>query len=151
MLASTSRLHSSLPTPESISVLVVSANKDDYSAVCRILRHGQWRITRAGSYSEARNMMEKQPFAVVLCEKELPDGGWRDMVRHCSESQNPPSLLVISRYADDNLWSEVLNTGGYDVLPKPFDCGEVTRVIGMAWRHSLSAWLRKKNVASAFA
>jgi len=30
-----------------------------------------------------------------------------------------------------------LNLGGYDVLLKPFDRAEVTRVVGMAWRHFL--------------
>lgn len=151
MLATMSRLHTTLPTPENISVLVVSANREDYTAVCRILRHGQWRISRALSCNEALPLMREQSFAVVLCEKDLPDGCWRDLVKHAAELPNPPALLVISRYADDKLWSDVLNTGGYDVLPKPLDSGEVTRVIGMAWRHSLSSWLRKKDVASVYA
>jgi len=81
----------------------------------------------------------------------LPDGSWRDLVSEANEAENPPAVLVISRFADDKLWSDVLDTGGYDVLPKPFDSAELTRVIGMAWRHSFSNWLRKKNVASAYA
>jgi len=151
MLATMQRLHTSLPTPETISVLVVSANREDHTSVCRILRHGQWKITRASSCAEARNLVHEQPFAVVLCEKELPDGSWHDLISETAGSDKPPAVLVISRFADDTLWSEVLNTGGYDVLPKPFESGEVTRVVGMAWRHSFTNWLQKKNVASAYA
>ena len=151
MLASLQQLHTSLPSPETISVLVVSPNKEDYASVARILRHGQWRITRACSCQEAREMAKEQDFAVILCERDLPDGNWKDLMSEVSSASNPPAVLVISRYADDGLWSEVLDTGGYDVLPKPFDSGELTRVIGMAWRHSLTTWLQRKNVASAFA
>jgi hypothetical protein len=53
--------------------------------------------------------------------------------------------VVASRHADENLWGEVLNLGGYDVLIKPFDCSEVTRVVGMAWRH----WLRPTATKAA--
>jgi DNA-binding response OmpR family regulator len=43
-------------------------------------------------------------------------------------------LIVCSLLADDRLWAEVLNIGGYDVLMKPFLPIEVTRVVRMAAR-----------------
>jgi len=42
--------------------------------------------------------------------------------------------------ADEVLWAEVLNLGGYDVLAKPFNSNEFIRVISMAWRRSKSEW-----------
>jgi len=48
---------------------------------------------------------------------------------------HPPQLVVASRTADDRLWAEVLNIGGYDVLAQPFDSDEVSRVIAAARRH----------------
>ena len=60
-----------------------------------------------------------------------------------------PLLLVTSKTADENLWAEVLNLGGYDVLMKPFELGEVTRVIGMAWRQWFARSLRQPIVAAA--
>jgi DNA-binding response OmpR family regulator len=35
--------------------------------------------------------------------------------------------------ADDHLWAEVLNLGGYDVLAKPFDGCELFRALSSAW------------------
>jgi len=46
-----------------------------------------------------------------------------------------PLLIVTSRLADERLWPEVLNVGGWDVLAKPFDRKEVIRVVESAWRH----------------
>lgn len=39
------------------------------------------------------------------------------------------------RVADDSLWAEALNVGAYDVLAKPLDRTEVTRVLSLAWLH----------------
>ncbi len=44
-----------------------------------------------------------------------------------------PNLIVTSRLADEGLWAEVLNLGGYDVLAQPFDAEEVYRVVFLAW------------------
>jgi hypothetical protein len=33
------------------------------------------------------------------------------------------------------MWAEVLNLGGYDVLPEPFDGSEVIRILSLAWLH----------------
>ena len=43
-----------------------------------------------------------------------------------------PPLVVTSRLADDYLWSEVLNLGGWDVLAKPFRQQEVLYVLDSA-------------------
>jgi len=64
----------------------------------------------------------------------LPDGTWKDILRTAETQSQAPLVLVVSRHADDRLWAEVLNLGGYDLLLKPFDRSEVTRVVGMAWR-----------------
>jgi DNA-binding response OmpR family regulator len=51
-------------------------------------------------------------------------------------SRPAPVLVVTSNVADESLWAEVLNLGGYDVLAQPFDGEEVARVIGSAVRAS---------------
>ena len=54
-----------------------------------------------------------------------------------------PSVVVISRQANDDLWADVLSSGAYDVLSMPFDRRELIRVVGMAWRQSYT-----RNVAT---
>jgi hypothetical protein len=41
----------------------------------------------------------------------------------------------MSNQADESLWAEVLNLGGYDVLPKPLVRDEVKRVVTLAWQN----------------
>jgi hypothetical protein len=40
----------------------------------------------------------------------------------------PPNFIVFSCLADEFLWAEVLNLGGFDVLMTPFEPEEVLRV-----------------------
>jgi FixJ family two-component response regulator len=46
---------------------------------------------------------------------------------------NPPLVIVISIHADEYLWVEALNVGAHDVIAKPLDALEVTRVLTAAW------------------
>ncbi len=57
------------------------------------------------------------------------------MLEYFSRLPDPPLLIVTSRLADEYLWAEALNLGAWDVLAKPFDREEVSRVLGFAWRH----------------
>jgi DNA-binding response OmpR family regulator len=138
MLSTTQNLHASLVSAEKISILLVSPHNDDHSSIRHILHHEDWQITRCTSAREASVHLETIAPSIVICERDLPDGCWKDVLAHCENLIHPPRLVVVSRHADENLWAEVLNLGGYDVLSKPFDCSEVTRVVGMAWRH----WIR---------
>ena len=139
MFTSEQKLHaSSQPALENISVLLVSPDADDQTALKKILHNDGWHVRRCNSINEAKGQLEKRTPSIVVCERDLPDGTWKDLLAGAESTGHPAPLLVISRHADENLWGEVLNLGGYDVLLKPFDRAEVTRVLGMAWRQ----WFR---------
>jgi hypothetical protein len=54
-------------------------------------------------------------------------------------------LIVTAKLADDRLWAEVLNLGGFDVLAQPFYRGEVTRAVG----HACRSWNREARKLDA--
>jgi FixJ family two-component response regulator len=82
----------------------------------------------------ALNLHGSHP-CVVVCERDLADGGWKDVLEVTASRSNPPPLIVTSRLADEYLWAEVLNLGGFDVLAKPLNKQEVRRVLNFAWEH----------------
>jgi DNA-binding response OmpR family regulator len=69
---------------------------------------------------------------VLVCDAELPDGGWRRIWKALSIGPRPPLLIVASHNADERLWAEVLNAVGYDGLLKPFRPEEVVWAIHYA-------------------
>ena len=115
--------------------MMVGAADPEQSKLDAIFETCGWRLARAQTPLEARKFLETTPVRVVIAESDLPGGGWRQMLEDLRQSANPPLLLVTARLADESLWAEVLNMGGYDVLAKPLDAEEVARVVSAAMRH----------------
>ncbi len=126
--------HADAFQPErTVTVLLISQLPEDHLLLRGIFSHSKWQIYSASSWEEAQFFLESHPMPVVLCEAELVDCNWRDVLAGLSGRPDPPALIVTSHVADEYLWAEVLNLGGYDVLMKPFDQTEVFRVISLAW------------------
>jgi DNA-binding response OmpR family regulator len=124
---------SSIESAVAAGLLLVSPEAGDGECVGCVLR-SKCRLRSACCIREALRQVWQRPPAVMLCERDLPDGTWRELWEQVRERDTPPSLIVVSRLADERLWAEVLNLGGYDVLSKPFDPAEVRRVVENACR-----------------
>ncbi|MCS6951427.1 MAG: response regulator [Bryobacterales bacterium] len=117
-----------------VLVLAVSPLPDDHISLRAIFRHSKWQLHSAATLEEARAFLYANPVGVVLSECTLAEGKtWKDLLRAVEVLRHPPPLIVTSRLADECLWAEVLNLGGYDLLIKPFDPTEVFRVVSLAW------------------
>src|SRR5438477_5001696 len=129
------RLSSSEVTWDDLRVLAVSPLGEDSPSLQRIFRPSRWRLVEAQTCRAAFRFLVDNTWPVIICEQDLSDGNWKDLLQRTAFLANPPRLIVSNWHADEYLWAEVLNLGGYDVLAKPFDEEEVFRVVGFAWRN----------------
>lgn len=134
---------------EDITLLVLSPDNEDAADLRRIFHHRDWRVVACREFSTSDRLLKSA--SIVLCERDLPDGNWKNVLNSLSSIDNPPLLIVMSRHADELLWAEVLNLGGYDVLQKPFETVEVMRVVSMARRQWLSQSLEESPTTNATA
>jgi DNA-binding NtrC family response regulator len=130
-----------------ISILLIGPPDSRRCALRNILTPPQWEIREAATYREAVRILDNRRIAVTICDTEIEDGNWQVLLADLQNRANPPNLIVSSRLADERLWAEVLNLGGYDVLVQPFDRGEVLRVARMAWM----AWRQERPGRTASA
>ena len=132
-------------------VLAVGDVHGHQGVLDRIFTAWGWKLHHVRNRSEARAFLDGTPVGVVISDQELPEGGWREVLDDLQERLDPPALVVTSRLADESLWAEVLNKGGYDVLAEPLDSEEVTRVVSAAARHFVSEQQRREpQVATLF-
>jgi DNA-binding NtrC family response regulator len=118
-----------------VNLLVICPLREDHvklREVCSIL---SWNLHEAGTYHEALECLGRYQIEIVICECLLPDGNWKDLLSIMAPLAESPRLIVISAHADDLLWAEVLNLGGYDMLAKPLKLQEVARTVALAWRN----------------
>src|SRR5437660_785850 len=132
------KLPATAPRQENITLLTVNSSAEDRQSLESILDSNGWTIQGAKSIREATRLLKDGP-SLILCERDLPDGSWKDVFREAQRLDNPAPFVVVSRNADERFWAEVLNLGGFDVLLKPFVRNEVERVMNMASRHAVPA------------
>jgi DNA-binding NtrC family response regulator len=128
-----------------VAALVITSSKHDCGYLEAILGGLGCRISAARTCEEAAARIREGKPRMVVCEADLPDGNWKDILENAAAMEDEPALIVTSRLADERLWAEVLNRGGYDVLAQPFDTEEVTRVLSLA----LGYQVRRRRLAAA--
>ena len=126
-----------------IAVLCVDPVRDDHerleaifdSSPWSLCPDSVWALQTCESLKSASGILHSGQFPLVLCEHDLRPGTWLELLEVVDLLPEPPFVIVTSRVADERLWAEALNLGAYDVLAKPFDRNEVTRVLSLAWMH----------------
>ncbi len=119
----------------SVSALFVGGYEDERWLVQEVFRNCGWQLFEAPDRRRATQYLRRYSVQVVIAKSDMPDGNWQKMLGHLRRLARPPLLIVTSRTADEHLWAEVLNIGGYDVLAQPFERDEMVRVIASACRH----------------
>jgi len=118
-----------------VSALLVGEFATDRLLLHDIFRVRGWRLFEARDRRRAIHCLVRNPVQVVIAESEPAGWNWKRILRHLRRLAPAPQLVVASRTADDYLWAEVLNVGGYDVLIQPLERDEVERVVASARRH----------------
>ena len=136
---------------KSAAVLIVSPAEEDHIRLGHILGRSNWGVHAVCTCLEGLAVLREKQAQVVICERDLPDGDWKNILDALTLMAHPPALIVTSRLADEYLWLDVLNLGGYDVVAKPLDEKEVLWAVRSAWRDWERQWEKSKRVHKAVA
>lgn len=115
-------------------VFVISPFEEDHSFLSHVFEGSTWMPSGAFLCRDALEVLPAERTAVVICDSELPDGDWKEILEALVLQPHPPPLVVTSRLADERLWAEVLHLDGSDVLAKPLDRREVLWAVNSAWQ-----------------
>jgi|SRR5208283_883035 len=143
------------PVAQRIAVLSVSPAEEDHFYLQTILTNPRrtlypdlaFTMTAKRTISAAMSALKQGRVSIVMCEYDLSPGSWKELLEFVEGLSAPPPLIVTSRVADERMWAEVLNLGGYDVLARPLNNEEVVRTITSAW----SLWQHRFRIPAATA
>ena len=122
-------------TTVAVRILAVFAATEDRDSLDQLFRDFRWTSRFLDSSCDLDGAFHEFQPDVVLTDAALPGGKcWKDVLRSARERSDILPVIVGSRLADEKLWAEVLNLGGYDLLVKPFVAAEVQSVVRMACR-----------------
>ena len=115
-----------------VALISGDADRRELAGICR--RKG-WDLLFASTLDEARTLLDKVRAPVILCDRDLPSDGWRSAVEGLASSSHRACVILVSAVVDTYLWNEVVRTGGFDVLSKPFREQDVARAVRLAWSY----------------
>lgn len=116
-------------------IAFVSKSEADYRTLREVAGLVSQSVVSCADVQEARTAIRWHDPRIVVCEAQVRESGnWQELLEDAQAAQS--LMLVVSRHADERLWAEVLNLGGFDVLTLPFDRDELGRALSSALRHS---------------
>jgi DNA-binding NtrC family response regulator len=115
-----------------LSLLLVTLDDQHERALRGIFKGASFDTQRVSDCSQALQFLLRRRPSIVILEARREDGSWKDFLSHASGLPDAPQVIVFSRLADHNLWTDVLDLGGYDVLVSPFSAAEVLRTVSLA-------------------
>jgi DNA-binding response OmpR family regulator len=121
---------------KSEGVVFVSNSADSRASLSRIFKESPWKLHVVATAGEGLSLLRRRHYdiPVMMCEQTSPNGDWRRLLWELGKLPVAPSVIVVSRLAEERLWAEVLNLGAYDLLlGDPFEPAEVLRVTENAW------------------
>lgn len=133
----------SIHSAEPIYVLSVSADDQDHASIASVFRNSRWVIVPVTNFGAASVELKRHKVSVVVSDCDSMPEHWTEIVGRVQTMAHPPAVILTSRLADDRFWSQALESGAWDVLPKPLRAAEVVRSVRYAWEH----WLHQHRAA----
>ena len=118
-----------MPSPASASILVVDDEPDLRTLYeLTLLREG-YQVESAEDLTEARNLLKRTSFDVVITDMRLPDGLGLELLREITEAQRRERCIVITAYGSAENAVEALKAGAFDYLTKPVDLKQLRAAV----------------------
>lgn len=111
------------------SILVV----DDEADLCAVyelalVREG-YSVDTAGTVAQARELLGKNRYQVMITDMRLPDGLGIELVRMVAEQNRPEKCLVVTAYGSAENAVEALKAGAFDYLTKPVNLKQLRQIV----------------------
>ena len=116
------------------SVIVVVPSEREYCLIEDWLFAEGIEALPASCLLQAVLQQVAAPASVILYDTDTPES-WREALEHFLYLRPASRVVLLSRLADEEMWMQVLDCGGYDLLMKPFRAREICSVVRDALRH----------------
>jgi|ERR1041385_6331385 DNA-binding NtrC family response regulator len=123
-----------------VHILLASARAEDRRSLAAILDGTPWRLIETDDRAEAVKTLHGIEVPIVLCDRDLPGSPWQETIRTLIAARTNACVILVSNVADQYLWDEVVQRGGFDVLTRPFHKDQVLSMLDFAHTHWKTGW-----------
>lgn len=107
-----------------LSILVVEDDSDINNLVATILRRENYVVEQAFSGTEAKRLIDAQPFSLLLLDLMLPGMTGEELITHLRKTSSIPVIILSAKDTGADKVN-LLRLGADDYVTKPFDTEEL--------------------------
>jgi DNA-binding NtrC family response regulator len=96
------------------------------------LRGQRYSVSSASTLAEARTLLAKDSFDLLLSDMRLPDGQSVELLKELQQRPQKPLIVVMTGYASVESAVECMRSGAFDYLIKPFSLDQLEIVLKKA-------------------
>jgi putative two-component system response regulator len=108
-----------------VPLLVVDDEPLLRNVVCTLLGREGYLCGQAGSVREALDLLEREPYRLVLCDLEMPGERGIDLVKALQPRMPEIAVVMVSGRNDMSVITDCLEQGAYGYIFKPFQVREI--------------------------
>jgi DNA-binding NtrC family response regulator len=113
-------------------ILVVDDEEIVLKSCRKILERGGHQVSTSLSGQEAFDLMEKEPFDIVITDMKMPGIDGIEVLKKVREKYPDVVVIMITGYSTVQSAVQAMKLGAFDYIPKPFTPDEVLVVIEKA-------------------
>jgi DNA-binding NtrC family response regulator len=128
------------PALSGCTVLLASAATAVTITLRGSLQRLGYQVSTASKFADYEDELRRgAPPMAVLSEAAIRDADWRSLLRAAQRARDTVPFVLASQSHDPLLWAELLNLGGFELLPAPWDEAAIARVLNSAVRRAMRA------------
>jgi len=116
-----------------LPVLVVDDEAGMRNLLCASLELMGYRTEVASGAGEARELLRRRAYSLVLCDYEMPGATGLDLLTYKMQVHPDLPFIMLTGHAESPLARAAISAGAIDFLCKPFEVDQLERVIEQNW------------------
>lgn len=117
------------------SVLLIEDNMLVSLGLQNILRDEGFEVAAAETGAAAKELLEKQPYDIILIDMRLPDMTGSDLFKEWHDKHPDSIFIFVTGHATVEMAVETLKAGAYDFLAKPIERPQLVKTLRKAVEH----------------
>lgn len=120
------------------AVLVVDDEPDLRTLYEITLQRCGYAVESAADLEQARALLQRKRYAVLVTDMRLPDGQGLELVEWLQQKQRNERSIVVTAYGSADNAVRALKVGAFDYLTKPVNLDQFRRVVAQAAQAALA-------------
>jgi DNA-binding NtrC family response regulator len=105
--------------PKQLNVLVISASVDERKSLMHLLDGLPANVSSCSTIAQAEEVFAGQAIGLVICDEQLPDGTYRDLLSTSQSGRGAKRVIVTTHSGGWEEYLEATQLGAFDMISFP--------------------------------